>query len=135
NPVTVMFKITNGDGTALPTLSGISRVAFAMSGPSTDFGGSSTPYVAPTAVGGGSSGTLTGPDANGVYTYVTSAANGLPADASGDVARRPRGAPRGNGRYGQSARADDGRGGAPAVARRGPRARVAEVRRSRHLWR
>jgi len=83
NPVTVTFKITNGDGAALPSLSGMNRVAFAMSGPSTDFGGSSTPYITPTAVGGGSSGTLTGPDANGVYTYVTSPANGLPADASG----------------------------------------------------
>ena len=83
NPVSIAFRITDGAGTALTSLAGMNRVGFAMSGPTTDFGGSSTPFIAPTAVGGGSSGTLSGPDADGVFTYVTSPANALPADASG----------------------------------------------------
>jgi hypothetical protein len=120
--VTITFKITDGAGTALPTLTGkicnggtnalasctvdgdcagggnctaMNRVRFVINGPSTDFGGSSTPFISATVVGSGSSGMLTGPDGSGVYTYVTSASNSLPADATGTwrvglEARRPR---------------------------------------------
>src|SRR5262249_297388 len=82
-PGTTGFRAPDGAAPPPASLAGLSRVAFAMSGPSSDFGGSSPPFTAPTAVGGGASGTLTGPDANGIFTYVTSAANALPADASG----------------------------------------------------
>ena len=85
-PVTVTFKVTDKTGAAITNIAGFNRVGFAMSGSTTpDFGYTTKPgpMIAPTAVGGGASGTLTGPDANGVFTYVTSAANSLPVDASG----------------------------------------------------
>ncbi|MFN8544967.1 MAG: hypothetical protein U0807_12305 [Candidatus Binatia bacterium] len=80
---TIRFRITDGAGTPLPSLSTMGRVAFALSGPGTDFGGASVALLSPTAAGPGSSGTLTGPDADGVYTYVLSATNKLPLDATG----------------------------------------------------
>lgn len=80
-PVTVTFHIRDGAGTPLASLAAMNRVALALSGPTTDFGGTSAPLITPTAVGGGSTGTLTGPDGAGVYTYVTAAS--LPADAAG----------------------------------------------------
>jgi OmcA/MtrC family decaheme c-type cytochrome len=85
-PVTVKFKLTDGSGSAITSLAAFNRVAFAFNGPTTpDFGSttSPSPAIAPTAVGGGSSGTLTGPDGSGVFTYVTSAGNSLPANAAG----------------------------------------------------
>ena len=84
--VTITFKLTDKTGAAITNIAGFNRVGFGMSGSTTpDFGYTTKPgpMIAPTAVGGGASGTLTGPDANGVFTYVTSAANSLPADASG----------------------------------------------------
>lgn len=91
-PITLHFRMTNNAGDALTTLTGMNRVAFTASGPSSDFGGASVPYVSGTIAGGGASGTLTGPDAEGVFTYVS--ASMLPADASdtwrvGMEARRP----------------------------------------------
>jgi OmcA/MtrC family decaheme c-type cytochrome len=79
-PVTITFRIKDGSGTPLASLSGMNRVAFALSGPTSDFGGASVPLITPTAVGGGANGTLTGPDVTGVYTYATAAS--LPADAA-----------------------------------------------------
>ncbi len=93
NPVTVTFKLTDNTGTAITSLAAFNRVAFAYSGSTTpDFG--TTPdvgqnvttteqVITPTAFGGGASGSLTGPDGSGVFTYVSSAGNALPAAATG----------------------------------------------------
>jgi OmcA/MtrC family decaheme c-type cytochrome len=79
--VTIAFKVTTGAGVPIDVRSGFKTVALALSGPTTDFGGSSKPLINPTVVGG--DGTLSGPDASGVFRYVTSAANALPPDATG----------------------------------------------------
>jgi len=92
NPVTVTFKLTDNSNATITSLTGFNRLAFAYSGPTTDFG--TTPdvgqnvvvldqVITPTAFGGGTTGTLTGPDGNGVFTYVSSAGNALPATATG----------------------------------------------------
>ncbi len=81
--VTVTFRLRNGDGTALATLTGMNRVALALSGPSTDFGGVTPPVTTPTVFGGGANGTLTGPDGTGVFTYTTTVGNGVPAAGTG----------------------------------------------------
>jgi OmcA/MtrC family decaheme c-type cytochrome len=82
SPVTVAFKVTTGAGAPVDIRSGFNRVALALSGPTTDFGGSAKPLINPTIVGGGASGTLS-PPVNGVFTYVTSAGNALPGNAAG----------------------------------------------------
>jgi OmcA/MtrC family decaheme c-type cytochrome len=79
--VTTTFRLRDGAGTAITNLAAFNRVAFAISGPSSDFGALTPPVITPTAVGGGSSGVLTGPDGAGVFTYTTSAT--LPASATG----------------------------------------------------
>jgi OmcA/MtrC family decaheme c-type cytochrome len=83
-PVTIQFKITDGAGNAFDKTSAcaLGRIAFAISGPSTDFGGSSVPLLTP-SIPLGSSCALSDPDANGVFTYTTSGANLLPVDATG----------------------------------------------------
>jgi len=73
----VDFKISEGDGTVLRDLSGFNRVAFAMSGPTSEY----ETLATSTAVGGGASGTLAGPNADGVFSYTLPAP--LPADADG----------------------------------------------------
>ena len=88
------FRLRDGQGTAITDLSAFNSVAFAFSGPNTDFGGASKVVVNPRAVGNGSSGNLSVADGNGVFTYVTTVGNGLPADATGTwriglEARRP----------------------------------------------
>jgi OmcA/MtrC family decaheme c-type cytochrome len=75
----ISFTVTNNAGQPYLDLSVLDRLAFAMSGPTTDY----TLVRTPTAVGGGASGTLVGPDANGVFTYTPTAANGIPAEATG----------------------------------------------------
>ncbi len=84
------FKVTNNAGTALTTLTGLDRLAFAISGPTTDY----TVMITPTAVGGGASGTLVGPDGDGVFQYTPAASAAIPANATGTwsvgaEARRP----------------------------------------------
>jgi len=84
----VMFKISDDQGTALTDLSGFNRVAFTLSGPTSDY----ATMIGATAVGGGAGGTLSGPNGEGVFTYTL--ANPLPADADGTwaiglEARRP----------------------------------------------
>ncbi|MGE3500141.1 MAG: OmcA/MtrC family decaheme c-type cytochrome [Candidatus Binatia bacterium] len=74
---TISFRITNDAGTPLRDLSGLNRVGFAMSGPTTDY----TTVLMPTAVGGGASGALVGPDGNGVFQYTPP--SGIPASAFG----------------------------------------------------
>jgi OmcA/MtrC family decaheme c-type cytochrome len=74
---TISFTVTNNAGTPLRDLSVLDRLAFAMSGPTTDY----TDVLAPTAVGGGASGTLVGPDAQGVFQYTPTAP--IPAGATG----------------------------------------------------
>jgi OmcA/MtrC family decaheme c-type cytochrome len=76
NP-TVLFKVTENDGDPITDLSGFNRVAFALAGPTSDY----TTLLTPTAVGGGSSGMLTGPDGEGVFSYALAAP--IPADATG----------------------------------------------------
>ena len=93
NPVTATFKLTDDSGATITSLASFNRLAFAYSGPTVPDFGSIPPagqnltagdqVIAPTAVGGGSSGTLTGPDVDGVFTYVSSAGNALPATATG----------------------------------------------------
>src|SRR5262249_30150029 len=70
-PVTVTFRLKSGGSVITP--GDLSSVRLTMSGPTTDFGDN---IINATV---GSSGTLTGPDGAGVFTYTTSAS--LPADA------------------------------------------------------
>lgn len=74
---TISFKVTNNAGMPLTVLTGLNRVGFTISGPTTDY----TTVLTLTAVGGGATGTLTGPDASGVFEYTL--ASPLPADATG----------------------------------------------------
>jgi OmcA/MtrC family decaheme c-type cytochrome len=75
-----MFRLSDKDGTPLNSLSGLSRVAVNVNGPTTDF--SEPPsLIGATIAGGGKSGTLTGPDAAGVFTYEL--ATSLPGGAAG----------------------------------------------------
>jgi OmcA/MtrC family decaheme c-type cytochrome len=80
-PVTIRFRLSDDTGTAIDALAGLNRVAVAMSGPTTDLGGGSVPLITATIAGGGASGTLTGPDGSGVFTYTL--AQALPEDAAG----------------------------------------------------
>ena len=80
-PVQVQFRLRDGTGAVLTTFTGINRVLFTFSGPTTDYGGASTPFFSQTALGGGASGTLVPPDGTGLATYTTAAS--LPADATG----------------------------------------------------
>lgn len=73
----ISFKITRSDGSAYTDLSVFNRIGFALAGPTTDY----EVVLTPTAVGGGSSGTLTGPDEEGVFTYTPAAP--IPANATG----------------------------------------------------
>jgi OmcA/MtrC family decaheme c-type cytochrome len=77
----VQFRVRNGDGSVLTTFTGLNRIVFTFSGPTTDYGGSSDPFFSNTAFGNGASGTLNGPDGTGLATYTTS--TNLPADAAG----------------------------------------------------
>ena len=81
NPVQVQFRMRDGAGNVLTTFTGLNRILFTFSGPTTDYGGSSTPFFSQTAFGSGATGTLVGPDGTGLATYTTSAS--LPADAAG----------------------------------------------------
>src|SRR5262249_6964538 len=81
NPVQVQFRLRDGAGNPLTSFTGLNRIGFAISGSTTDYGGSSTPLISPTAFGGGATGTLVGPDGTGLATYTTS--TNLPADATG----------------------------------------------------
>jgi OmcA/MtrC family decaheme c-type cytochrome len=76
NPV-LSFKVTNDAGQALADLSGLNRLAFAFSGPTTDY----LEPITVVAAGGGATGMLAGPDGQGVFRYTL--ANPLPADAGG----------------------------------------------------
>jgi OmcA/MtrC family decaheme c-type cytochrome len=71
------FKVTENDGTALTNLSGLNRVAFTVSGPTSDY----EQLFTFTAVGGGATGMLSGPDSEGVFQYMASAP--IPSDAEG----------------------------------------------------
>src|SRR5262249_23619771 len=80
--VTVMFRLMNGDGTLLTTTSGLSTLALAISGPSSDFGGLTPPVTTPPMIGSTPGGTLTGP-VGGVFTFTTTVPNGIPAGGTG----------------------------------------------------
>src|SRR5262249_53229941 len=82
-PVTITFRLTNGAGTPLTSLAGLSTLALAISGPSPDWGGLTPPVTTPALIGSSASGTLTGPDGSGVFTYTTTVANGIPAGGTG----------------------------------------------------
>jgi OmcA/MtrC family decaheme c-type cytochrome len=79
--VTVTFRLKNRDGTALTTVTGLSTLALAISGPSSDFGGL-TPPVTTASMLSTSGGTLTGP-VGGVFTFTTTVPNGIPAGGTG----------------------------------------------------
>ena len=80
-PVQVQFRLRDGSGTVLTTFAGLNRIVFTFSGPTTDYGGASTPFFSQTAFGSGMTGTLVGPDGTGLATYTTS--TNLPGDATG----------------------------------------------------
>jgi hypothetical protein len=81
DPITVTFRLTDGAGTALMSLEGLDTVRFNASGPTTDFGATTPPIVSGTAqASSGETGVLTGPDGEGVFTYVFGT---LPAGATG----------------------------------------------------
>lgn len=84
----IFLRVSNGDGTVLRDLSGVNRLGITLAGPTTDY----AQVLQLTAVGGGASGTLNGPDSSGVFEYVTGTP--IPADATGTwtvgaEARRP----------------------------------------------
>ena len=74
---TISFKITQNDGTAITDLSVFNRVGFALAGPTSDY----AEVLTPTAVGGGASGMVTGPDGGGGFSYTLAAP--IPATATG----------------------------------------------------
>jgi OmcA/MtrC family decaheme c-type cytochrome len=73
----VTFKITDDSGAPLTDLSGLNRVAFVLAGPTDDY----AHVLVANAVGGGSTGTLTGPNSQGQFEYRLPAP--LPDDAAG----------------------------------------------------
>lgn len=73
----IAFKITRNDGTAYTDLRVFNRIGFAIAGPTTDYAA----VLTPTAIGGGASGLLIGPDASGVFDYIPAAP--IPASAFG----------------------------------------------------
>jgi OmcA/MtrC family decaheme c-type cytochrome len=79
--VTVTFRLKNGDGTVLTTVTGLSTLALAISGPSSDFDGLTKPVTI--SMLSTSGGTLTGPDGSGVFTFTTTVPNGVPAAGMG----------------------------------------------------
>lgn len=80
NPATITFRVTDGAGMPFTSFAGFNTVRFVLNGPTTDF---ARAPISATAVGGGSSGMLAGPDPNGVWSYTTSAGNALPGGAAG----------------------------------------------------
>jgi OmcA/MtrC family decaheme c-type cytochrome len=74
---TISFKVTNDAGDALLDLSGLNRLGFAIAGPTTEY----QRVMTATAVGGGASGTLQGPNGDGVFDYTPPMP--IPADATG----------------------------------------------------
>ncbi|MEW6271150.1 MAG: OmcA/MtrC family decaheme c-type cytochrome [Thermodesulfobacteriota bacterium] len=82
------FRVTDGAGNPLRDLSGLNRLGFTLAGPTTDY----AELFTFTAVGGGASGELVGPDAEGDFQYVAPAP--IPDGATGSwavgaEARRP----------------------------------------------
>lgn len=73
----VSFTVKDDAGTSIDDLSGFNRLAFAFAGPTTDY----ESVFGVTAVGGGSSGMLEGPSAEGIFAYTPDSA--LPDDAQG----------------------------------------------------
>ena len=73
----VSFRVTDNSGTPITDFSGFNRLAFVLAGPTDDY----ESLAVNVAVGGGASGTLTGPDGNGQFQYRLPAP--LPEDASG----------------------------------------------------
>lgn len=78
-PVTITFRMRNGDDSVITSFAAFNTVRFALSGPTTDFGGTTPPLINATVAGGGANGSLMGPDGAGIFTYVTAAS--LPAEA------------------------------------------------------
>ena len=74
---TVSFSVTTNAGAPLRDLTGLNRLAFVISGPTTEY----LRLLQATVVGGGAAGTLVGPDANGVFDYTF--ASTIPAEATG----------------------------------------------------
>jgi len=74
---TFSFLITDNDGTPLRDLSGLGVLAFNYSGPTTDY----TTVLNGLPLGSMPSGTLVGPDAQGVFQFTPNAA--IPASATG----------------------------------------------------
>jgi OmcA/MtrC family decaheme c-type cytochrome len=73
----IAFRVTDNAGNALRSLSGLNRVGFAIAGPTTDY----ATVFAPTAFGGGATGTLAGPDDTGIFQYTPTTP--IPATAKG----------------------------------------------------
>ena len=71
------FKVTENDGAVLSVLGGLNRVGFTVSGPTSDY----SELFTVTAVGGGATGTVSGPDGEGIFHYMPTFM--IPADATG----------------------------------------------------
>jgi hypothetical protein len=82
-PVTMTFRLTNGAGTPLTSVAGLSSLSLAISGPSSDFGALTPPVTTAAMIGNNPGGMLAGPDGSGVFTFTTTVANGIPAGGIG----------------------------------------------------
>jgi OmcA/MtrC family decaheme c-type cytochrome len=74
---TVSFRVTDNDGDTLTDLSVLGSLSFTLAGPTTDY----AELIRASAVGGGASGTVSGPSNSGVFDYML--ATSLPEDARG----------------------------------------------------
>ncbi|HWP66456.1 MAG TPA: OmcA/MtrC family decaheme c-type cytochrome [Candidatus Limnocylindria bacterium] len=79
-PIALELRLINGDGSLVTSVAGYT-IALTASGPSTDFGATTPPFVRATMLGGGATGTFTGPNSAGNFEYTSSVV--LPADAAG----------------------------------------------------
>ncbi len=75
--LTISFKVTDDDGTPLRDLSALGSLTFNYTGPTTDY----TTVLSGTPLGSTPSGTLVGPDADGVFQFTPNAR--IPETATG----------------------------------------------------
>jgi OmcA/MtrC family decaheme c-type cytochrome len=74
---TIHFRIASNAGDPLRDVSGLGTLTFTLAGPTTDY----AQFLSLAVLGSSAAGTLTGPDAQGIFQYVAGTA--IPASATG----------------------------------------------------